>query len=237
MEKCPSCGFDLEEEWKAKDWEKRPSCGVNLHRAEEGKVRRHCLLCGSPRLRTEYVCMSLGQMRSRMMTLVCSVIAIASACFLDWTNVIGLGPVNMWNVVILVNHLPLIRSDGSTIDGSPTSSATILVTLLFVFLLTAFLGAALTVLGMYRFTKAPMSEAASKSLLLGLCVLGGAALLCLVVIVAVSSAVCNQFSIFCYSTTDGIASATAGPFITLISCAIGSSLLMRDGEEHTHLRH
>ena len=176
-------------------------------------------------------------MRSRMMTLVCSVIAIASACFLDWTNVIGLGPVNMWNVVILVNHLPLIRSDGSTIDGSPTSSATILVTLLFVFLLTAFLGAALTILGMYRFTKAPMSDATRRNLEVGLCLLGGDSLLCLVVIAAVSPAVCNQFSIFPYSTADGIASATVGPFITLVACTIGSSLLMRDGEEHAHLRH
>ena len=230
MKKCPSCGFDLDEGWRAKGWKKCPSCGVDLLLADEKKEPCYHPVFDSPYIRAEYVSMSLEQMRGKMMTQACSAIAITSACLLDWTNVNGLGPVNAWDVLTLMNRLSLI-------GVSPDSPVTILVALLVVFLLAAFLGTTLTVLGMYRFTKTPMSEAASKSLLLGLCVLGGDALLCLVVIVAVSSAVCNQFSIFCYSTTDGIASATAGPFITLISCTIGSSLLMRDGEGRTHLRH
>lgn len=227
MDKCPSCGFDLEEGWRAKGWKKCPGCGVDLLLADEKKEPRFHPVCDSPFMCAEHVSMSLEQMRSKMMTLVCAVIAIASACLLDWTNVNGLGPVNAWDVLTLMNRLSLM-------DGSPDSSVTVLVALLVIFLLAAFLGAAFTILGMYRFTKAPMGDAARRNLQVGLCVLGGDSLLCLIVIAAVSPAVCNQFSIFPYSTADGIASATVGPFITLISCTIGSSLLMRDGEVHAH---
>ena len=230
MKKCPSCGFDLDEGWRAKGWKKCPSCGVDLLLADEKKEPCYHPVCDYPLTHAEYVSMSLEQMRGKMMTLACAGVAIASACLLDWTNVNGLGPVSAWDAITLMNRLSLIGI-------SPDSSVTILVALLVVFLLAAFLGAALTILGMYRFTKAPMSDATRRNLEVGLCLLGGDSLLCLVVIAAVSPAVCNQFSIFPYSTTDDIASATVGPFITLVACTIGSSLLMRDGEEHAHLRH